>query len=194
MDSAPDAMTAALVLIAVFTLATAAVALSLRNLIHSALLLIASWFGIAAFYLWAGAEFVAFAQVLVYVGAVSMVVLFAVLLTRRSRADTVIAPDSVARAISAVFTGMAVFGVLGVAILKTSLGHLSPAGVPALPGGTSVSPVIAAPTATVRDIGIQLMSTHAAALLIIGILLTVALLGAVVLAAQDGSESKQESP
>ena len=187
-------MTAALVLIAVVTLATAAVALSLRNLIHSALLLIASWFGIAAFYLWAGAEFVAFAQVLVYVGAVSMVVLFAVLLTRRSRADTVIAPDSVARAISAVITGVAVFGVLGVAILKTSLGHLSPAGVPALPGGTSVSPVIAAPTATVRDIGIQLMSTHAAALLIIGILLTVALLGAVVLAAQDGSESKQESP
>lgn len=92
MDSAPYAMTAALVLIAVFTLANAAVALSLRNLIHSALLLIASWFGIAAFYLWAGAEFVAFAQVLVYVGAVSMVVLFAVLLTRRSRADTVIAP------------------------------------------------------------------------------------------------------
>ena len=61
--------------------------MTLRNLIHSALLLIASWAGIAAFYLWAGAEFVAFAQVLVYVGAVSMVVLFAVLLTRRSRAD-----------------------------------------------------------------------------------------------------------
>jgi NADH:ubiquinone oxidoreductase subunit 6 (subunit J) len=187
-------MIAALVLIAVFTLATAAVALSLRNLIHSALLLIASWFGIAAFYLWAGAEFVAFAQVLVYVGAVSMVVLFAVLLTRRSRADTVIGPDSVARAISAVITGVAVFGVLGVAILKTSFGRLSPADVPPLPGGTGVSSVISAPTATVRDIGIQLMSTHAAALLIIGILLTVALLGAVVLAAQEGPESKQESP
>ncbi len=194
MDSAPYAMTAALVLIAVFTLATAAVALSLRNLIHSALLLIASWFGIAAFYLWAGAEFVAFAQVLVYVGAVSMVVLFAVLLTRRSRADTVIAPDSVARAISAVITGIAVFGVLVAAILKTSFARLSPAGVPPLPSGTGVSPVISAPTATVRDIGMQLMSTHAAALLIIGILLTVALLGAVVLAAQDGPESKQESP
>ena len=47
-------MTAALVIIAVITLATAAVALALRNLIHSALLLIASWFSIAAFYLWAG--------------------------------------------------------------------------------------------------------------------------------------------
>jgi NADH:ubiquinone oxidoreductase subunit 6 (subunit J) len=38
--------------------------------------------------------------------------------------------------------------------------------------------VISAPTASVREIGIQLMSTHAAALIIIGILLTVALLGA----------------
>ena len=112
----------------------------------------------------------------------------------RARADTVIAPDSVARAISAVFTGMAVFGLLVAAILNSSLGRLSPAGVPALPGGTSVSPVISAPTATVREIGIQLMSTHAAALIIIGILLTVALLGAVILAAQDGPESKQESP
>ena len=71
-------MTAALLTIALATLATAAVAMALRNLIHSALLLIASWAGIAAFYLWAGAEFVAFAQVLVYVGAVSMIVLFAV--------------------------------------------------------------------------------------------------------------------
>ena len=46
-----------------------------------------SWAGVAAFFLWAGAEFVAFAQVLVYLGAISMVVLFAVLLTRRSRED-----------------------------------------------------------------------------------------------------------
>src|ERR1051326_2707120 len=82
-----------LLVIALLTLASAAVALSLRNLIHSALLLSASWAGIAAFYLWAGAEFVAFAQVLVYVGAVSMIVLFAVLLTRRSRAELEIAPD-----------------------------------------------------------------------------------------------------
>lgn len=170
-------MIAALALIAVITLATAAVAMSLRNLIHSALLLIASWFGIAAFYLWAGAQFVAFAQVLVYVGAVSMVVLFAVLLTRRSRADHVIAPDSLARAVSAVFAGAAVFGVLALAVLKT---RLAPS-------------TAAAPTATVRDIGTQLMGTHAAALIIIGILLTVALLGAVVIASQDGPEKPEDS-
>src|SRR5678815_1006773 len=105
-------MNIAFVIIALLTLGSAAIAMALRNLIHSALLLIASWAGIAAFYLWAGAEFVAFAQVLVYVGAISMVVLFAVLLTRHSRADLTVAPDSLARAVSALIVGGAVLGVL----------------------------------------------------------------------------------
>src|SRR2546421_12713116 len=105
-------MNAALLIIALGTLASAAIALSLRNLIHSALLLIASWAGVAAFYLWMGAEFVAFAQVLVYVGAVSMVVLFAVLLTRQSRADLAVAPESFARAIAALRAGGWVIRVL----------------------------------------------------------------------------------
>jgi len=72
-----------LFIIALLIIGSASAAMLSRNLIHSALLLVGAWAGLAAFYLWAGAEFVAFAQVLVYVGAVSMVVLFAVLLTRQ---------------------------------------------------------------------------------------------------------------
>src|SRR3954471_20998387 len=101
-------MSATLIAIALGTLGSAAVAMTRRNLIHSALLLVASWAGIAAFYLWAGAEFVAFAQVLVYVGAVSMIVLFAVLLTRRSREDANASPDSLGRALGAILSGAAV--------------------------------------------------------------------------------------
>jgi NADH:ubiquinone oxidoreductase subunit 6 (subunit J) len=162
-------MIAVLIIIALATLGTAAVALALRDLIHSALLLIASWFGIAAFYLWAGAQFVAFAQVLVYVGAVSMVVLFAVLLTRRAREDRVVEPNVRVRVASALITGGAVFGVLAAAILQTPL--------PVAPG--------AEPGATVRQLGTQLMGPHAGALLVMGILLTVALLGGVVLASAE---------
>ncbi len=168
-----------LILIACLTLATAAVALALRNLIHSALLLIASWAGIAAFYLWAGAEFVAFAQVLVYVGAVSMVVLFAVLLTRRSRDDISVAIDSPARGIAALLTGGAVLGVLFGAIIS------SPLGAPAAG---------ARPSLSVKELGQQLMGPHAAALLIIGVLLTVALLGAVVIAAGDRADAAERKP
>jgi NADH:ubiquinone oxidoreductase subunit 6 (subunit J) len=162
-----------LVAIAAFTLATASVAVALRNLIHSALLLVASWAGIAVFYLWAGAEFVAFAQLLVYVGAISMVVLFAVLLTRQSRSDPTRAPATTRRASAAVLAGMAIFGVLAVAVM----------GTPIASGPTK------APELTVRQLGIQMMDSHAAALLVIGVILTVSLLGAIVLASSDNSKS-----
>ncbi len=158
-----------LIIIAVVTLAAAAVAMMLRNLIHSALLLIASWAGIAAFYLWAGAEFVAFAQVLVYVGAISMVVLFAVLLTRPPQPMPAAPPNTLGRALVALITGGAVLGVLMGAILSSPL-----------PGGTA-----ATPTVSVKQLGLELAGRHAGALLIIGALLTVALLGAIVLAATD---------
>ncbi len=167
-----------LIALALVTLATAAVAMALRNLIHSALLLIASWAGIAAFYLWAGAEFVAFAQVLVYVGAISMVVLFAVLLTRRSRLDLEVAPDPMRRLISALITGGAVLGVLFGAVWSTPL-----------------EPTLrAVPSISVRDLGLQLMGPHAASLLVVGALLTVALLGAVVIASQDRRPDKEDGP
>ena len=45
-----------------------------------------------------------------FVGAISMVVLFAVLLTRRSRADLSVGPDSIGRVFAAIVTGGAVVG------------------------------------------------------------------------------------
>ncbi|MGH7944246.1 MAG: NADH-quinone oxidoreductase subunit J family protein [Opitutaceae bacterium] len=169
-------MSLAFFVIALLTLGAAAIAMSLRNLIHSALLLIGSWAGIAAFYLWAGAEFVAFAQVLVYVGAISMVVLFAVLLTRHSRADLSIAPDSLGRAVAGLLVGGAVLGVLWGAVLS-------------MPAETERGP---AAGVSVRELGTELMGRHAGALLIVGALLTVALLGAIVIAASDRPERRTD--
>ncbi len=163
-------MNAALIAIALFTVGTAVAALSRRNLLHSVLLLAGSWTGVAAFFLWAGAEFAAFAQVLIYVGAISMVVLFAVLLTRRSRDDLAPEPAARGRAFYAILTGTAVAAVLLVTVGRT-----------AFPPGPALPPVL-----TVGQIGDQLMGPQAAALLVVGVLLTVAILGAVVLAARDG--------
>ena len=111
-------MTLALIIIAVLMLGSAAAAMLGRNLIHSALLLIVSWAGVAAFYLWADAQFVAFAQILVYVGAISMVVLFAVLLTRQNRVtDMLVEPASRARAANAVLVGVCMAAVFSAAII-----------------------------------------------------------------------------
>jgi len=165
----------ALLLIALLLLGATVAAMLSRNLIHSALLLIGAWAGIAAFYLWAGAEFVAFAQVLVYVGAVSMVVLFAVLLTRQGATSAPVEFDSYQRAIAGFITAGGVAGVLLGAIFGTPL-------------AVRTAPIPA--SITVRDIGAQLMGPHAAALLIVGVILTVALLGAVLIAAVDKPEDK----
>ena len=171
-------MTVALFLIAGLMLGSAAVAMLLRNLIHSALLLVASWAGVAAFYLWAGAEFVAFAQILVYVGAISMVVLFAVLLTRQGlEISRPVEADSRWRAFSAITVGACLAAVLGSAILSTKL-----------PAATTEAPAL-----SVKDTGLELMNQHGAALLIVGVILTVALLGATVLAATDKNENSEDA-
>jgi len=163
-----------LIIIMLLTLGSAAAAMMLRNLIHSALLLILSWAGIAAFYLWAGAEFVAFAQVLVYVGAVSMVVLFAVLLTRRSRVDLEVPAPAMKRLFLAMFPAALIAGLLIGAVLG------------AFPE-TAPQP---APELSVKTIGLSLMGPQTASLLVIGILLTVALLGAIVIASPEKPEDK----
>jgi NADH:ubiquinone oxidoreductase subunit 6 (subunit J) len=171
-----SAVTLALLILGFVVLAAAAVAMTLRNLIHSALLLVFAWAGIAGFYLWAGAQFVAFAQILVYVGAVSMVVLFAVLLTRQSERLPV-EPDSIVRAIGALTAAGGVAGVLLGAILAAPF------------------QVVSAPPASisVKQLGQALMGPHAAALLIVGIILTVALIGAVVIASVDRENSEDAS-
>ncbi len=163
----------ALAIIAALTVAVAITAFLLRNLIHSVLLLVGAWAGIAAFYLWAGAEFVAFAQVLVYVGAVSMVVLFAVLLTRQGATSAPVEYDSLKRDVLGFITAGGVGGLLVGAILGSPL---------------EVRTAHPAPVVTVKELGFLLMGPHAAALLIVGVLLTVALLGAVVIAAVDKPE------
>src|ERR1700724_724355 len=75
--------TAAFVFIAVFILAGALAAACLRKLIHAALCLVVAFLGLAAFYFLLGAEFVGLVQVFVYVGAVAVLIVFMILLTRR---------------------------------------------------------------------------------------------------------------
>src|SRR5919205_1918004 len=68
--------------LAIFTLAAGIMVVTVKNIIHSALWLIASFFTVAATYLLMEAEFLAIVQVLIYVGAISILILFAIMLTR----------------------------------------------------------------------------------------------------------------
>src|SRR5258706_16158664 len=79
-------MTAPFAIIAVLTIAAAVAAMTLRNLVHCALAVAVAFAGLAAAYLQLDAQFVGFAQILVYVGAVAILIVFAVLLTRGGEA------------------------------------------------------------------------------------------------------------
>lgn len=71
-----------------FVLLTASAALVLaltRNVVHAAFLLFVVLIGIAGLYVFAGAEFLAVSQVIVYVGGVLIVVIFGVMLTAKIR-------------------------------------------------------------------------------------------------------------
>lgn len=76
-------------LIAYFVIAAIIVLLSVltvysKNIVHSALYLLGTFAGVAALYIFLNAPFLGVAQILVYIGAVGVLILFAVMLTRKS--------------------------------------------------------------------------------------------------------------
>ncbi|MEI9978629.1 MAG: NADH-quinone oxidoreductase subunit J [Edaphobacter sp.] len=155
---------------AILTVTGAVAAMSLRNLVHSVLALTVAFSGLAAVYLLLGAQFVGLAQILVYVGAVAILVVFAILLTRDSGTVPLISGGSWRLLRGSGIVVFAVFGVLAWAICHSSVGrhtvHLS--------HDTSI-----------YEIGNVMMQRFALPLEIVGALLTVALIGAVTIAMQE---------
>jgi len=161
-------MSIAFYLIAAITLAGGISAVFLKNTVHCALALTVAFAGLALFFLSLDAQFAGFAQILVYIGAVAILVVFAILLTRGSETpkDGVFSRHW--------FAGMAiaagVFAVLGWAVLES---------MPFLPHETAV------PAVTVRDIGNALVGRYVLTLEIVAVLLTAATIGAVIVAMHE---------
>ena len=78
-----DISTAVFYLIAIVTIGSAAIVAFSRNIIYSAFSLLGTFAGVAGIYVFLGADFVAAVQVLIYVGGILVLVLFAVMLTHR---------------------------------------------------------------------------------------------------------------
>ena len=151
-------------LIAIFTLAAGLAAATMPKLIHAALCFALTFVGVAAFYFLLGAEFVGLVQVFVYVGAVAILIVFTILLTRRD------AEKDRGFNWSGVWIALLVLVGLLWAILKTpQLAIAAPA----------------APTLSVRQIGEMLMTDYVWPLQGVGVLLTAALVGALVLVMEE---------
>jgi NADH-quinone oxidoreductase subunit J len=155
---------AAFIIIAIVTLAAALAAATLPKLVHAALSFAAAFVGVAVFYFLLGAEFVGLVQVFVYVGAVAVLIVFTILLTRR---DVEKERDF---NWSGVVIAVAVFLGLLWAITKT-------------PSLSVAAPPIGA--LTVRQIGEALMTDYVWPLQCVGLVLTAALIGALVLVLEE---------
>jgi len=154
----------AFVLISIFTLATALAAATLPNLMHAALCLVLALLGLASFFFLLGAEFVGLALIFIYIGAVAVLVVFTILLTRRDPGS-----DHGFKW-SGVLIALAVFAGLTWSILKTQSLSIVPAHIRAL---------------TVKQIGQVLMTGYVWPLQCVGLLLTAALIGALVLVMEE---------
>ena len=159
-------------LIAAATLLSAAAAMSMRNLVHCALAAALTFAGLAALFLQLDAQFVGFAQILVYVGAVAILIVFAILLTRGSE------PSSTRILSPSWWTGLIVAALvwfsLSWAVLRSPVTGTPPVAKADVSGEVAVG-----------NIGTALMTEYVLPLEIIALLLTSATIGAVIVAMQD---------
>jgi NADH-quinone oxidoreductase subunit J len=111
-----DASQVIFILSAALIIASALMVVTTRNLIHAALWLIATLFGVAILYAVLEAGFLAVVQVVVYIGAIAIMFIFAVMLTRKELRDQ--GPQVNAAWPLAALLGLLTFGGLWVIFSK----------------------------------------------------------------------------
>lgn len=153
----------ALIIISVVVLSGALAAAFLPRLVHATLSVVLTFVGVACMYFLLGAEFVGLVQIFVYVGAVAILIVFTILLTN---------PEEKSHGVNwlGILAGAAVFLGLAWAITRTAY------------------PAVEAPEIeplTVKQIGDTLMKDYVWPLMAIGLLLTAALIGALILVMEE---------
>ncbi len=146
---------------------------TLRNLFHCALCLAAALIGIAALYVVLQAEYLAVIQILLYVGAVVTLIIFAIMLTEHLAGKTLRQNNSQ--------SPLAIVGLLGFVALVTGLILKTP---------WPVIPAVLQAKVSVMGLGEALMGAYVFPFEVISIILIAALIGTVVIAKKDDPGGK----
>ncbi|MGQ9523820.1 MAG: NADH-quinone oxidoreductase subunit J family protein [Armatimonadota bacterium] len=160
----------AVLVLAGVTLGSAVLTVTLRNLYHCALSLALCLVGVAGLYVVLSAEFIAAAQVLIYVGAVTVLILFAVMMTEHitgTRGEAV-----------SQQRGLALLASLALAACLIAIVHAT-----AWPTALAHTPH--PPVSTTLILGRELLTTYLIPFEVASVVLLAALVGAVVLAKED---------
>ncbi len=155
--------------LAAMTLGGASMIMISRNLIHAVIWLVMSMLGVAGLYLTLSADFIAVVQVLIYVGAISVLMLFAIMLTPRAERDN---SQTKTAAPAALVVILVMISTLWVAV-DTDWGAVRDAAL----------------TDQARLIGESLIKHYILPFEIGAVLLTAALVGAIALARQDDEDA-----
>ncbi|MBC6431575.1 NADH-quinone oxidoreductase subunit J [Nostoc sp. HG1] len=140
------------------------------NIVYSAFLLGGVFISIAGIYLLLNADFVAAAQILIYVGAVNVLILFAIMLVNK-REDFVPFPNSWVRKVLTGIVSVGLFGLLSTMVLAT-------------PWAYSAAPVAGGESSIVL-IGEHFFTDFLLPFELASILLLIAMVGAIILARRE---------
>ena len=169
-----------------------------RNLVHAALFLVAFFFVVACQFVMLEAEFLAAIQVLVYIGAVAILLMFGIMLTRNVQGDvtTTIPRGWIVPALAATLGLFAVlvFGINDHVGLRgrspwSASNERPSAALPSKPG-EAVSPRARVVNDMGKSVGDELLTRYMVPFEVAGLLLTAALVGAVALAHRDDTEER----
>ena len=152
---------------AALTVLSVVVVVLTRNILYAAFSLMVTFLGVAALYVFAGADFLAITQILVYVGGILVLLIFGVMLTNRISGQAVHTESH--NLLWGLLIGLAFLGLLSYGIFTTDWPDTLP-----LPTEAEVS--------TIRPLGIGLMSTYVLPFELTGVLLLIALIGAAYVA------------
>ncbi len=158
-------------LLAVGVVGAGAAVVTLRNIIHSAVAMMICFGSLAGMYALLGAPIVAAAQVLIYLGAISVLILFAIMLTQAGDANLP-APFHRQGPV-AVVVALAIVGLVGWAVIQTDWNAA---------GGAAA--------AAVEDIAAAIFTRYALPFEIISLLLLVAIIGAIYLARRPEEDER----
>jgi NADH-quinone oxidoreductase subunit J len=170
-----DTITLAFFALAFLIIASSIFVVSAKNIFHSAIFLVLALFGVAGIFVLLNAPFLAAAQVLIYVGAVSMLMIFAVMLTAR------IADSALRHTNEQVGTGLIVSAGL-LAVILYSLWKTP----------FEISTGLVAEGAGMT-LGQLLLTKYVLPFEVVSVLLLAALIGAVVIAKKDPAPKSEST-
>lgn len=157
------------ILVSAITLGAALMVVTTRNMVRAALWLVLALFGVAILFVLLEAGFFAVAQVIIYIGAIAILMIFAIMLTRRIAQDP--GPQINSTWPLAAVIALAIFGLIVLFIQGWDKTMSAP---PALPDGF----------APLSDLGVALVSANQYLIPfeVASILLLAALIGAIIIA------------